>query len=311
MRKSLLGCVLLVLATACCTGRIKEDQSKSAIDANYMTAEMLACGERYFGLGVCYAPYGGEIKFSVQGVYKGQMRVVSTGCAVDETFTYAENELVTLSYRMQNRRCLFGITMTPDFPRSIKGSTVIYGLRGLIAFRAEEGDTYFADYLQTVEDRPSAVLEVPVASKDPVQVTLGGCGQPISRLEATPANGIISLQLKDYVNLSNVDVCVLDGYVLSEEDDITVTGLYTRFSSDFSPLAIPEVVMDPKSKRLTVNAPPSTGVVALDSRIEIEAKACFKDFDSTVPHVLRLYTSKGRSVIGEWNPQEGEWIWMN
>lgn len=308
--KAIFG-IALLLTTACCTGRLREDPSAPAIEANYMTAEIISCGKRSLGLSVCSAPILSDVSLKVQGIYRGQMRAVSTGCAFDETVTYGLNELVEFKFKLINKRCLVTVSIAPDYPKKWRNAVVVHGLRGVAAFRATEGTQFASQTLQLGVDSPEGFFDVPVTSDTPKRVAGAGCGFPTLNMNFYPKDGLVSIPLNSTVNLEGKKSCIFDGFVFGGGDDVTFAGLYSRYADNFSPLPIPQVIWDEARKSLSVAASPVVSIITLDDRVSISSGVRFKNADPGESHIVRLYTSKGRSAIGEWNPQERTWLWMN
>lgn len=303
--------ILIMISTSCCTGHLNDDPSQPAISANYMTAELITCGKRSLGTATCGARLGDEVELKVQGIYQGEMRAVSTACNLDKSLSYSMNELVSFKFPLINKRCLVTVTVFPDYPISMRNDVVVYGLRGVVAFRSQEGTDFYMHTQQTGDTTIHQTLRVPVKAQDKATVVLGGCGMPTSQKTLDVIQGAVSIPLQDYINLESANSCILDGFLLTGEDDITFLGLYSKFAATFSPLPIPELLADPIKETLAVRALKNVSLIVLDDRVTVASAVKLKKVNFGIAHILRLYTSKGRSLIGEWDPQKGEWSWMD
>lgn len=102
--------------------------------------------------------------------------------------------------------------------------------------------------------------------------------------------------------------CILEGLVVNPEfKNLQFSVVIAQYSTLFAPLPFPTVKV--VGKELQVIGDASTGVIALNESYAMGREAKFS-FDATKPHVLRLLTAKGRSVLGEYSPSNKSWRWQ-
>jgi hypothetical protein len=311
--KTLLAFSLLLFVNGC--ANLHTDPSPSALDSGYPTAEFTACGKLWHGMGGCALPAGEDpnktVNLSVQGYYEGTIVANGEGCGVDLSQSYTGNASVTVPIGAVTKDCIIAFTVTPTYPQH----TVIpvSGFRGYLLITNQAADVtnwVFSDFYVTGNWQRNWAINVGPAT--PVSAQAAGCGVDWSETELpVDSTGILQLPLQEMAQ-PNTDTapCVADGFVVSPTFKNTYFDAFVaKYDPSFSPLSLPTYTLDPSNLQITVTADPVVGVVSVDSSWNEDNTGTF-DFDPTKPHVLRILTSMGRSVLGIWNTSTGAFSWL-
>ena len=291
--RALLFCLLL----AGCAGKLKPDSVPGAMASHYPTAEFTACGTRFVGLGICPAYQGGVLE--VQGYYKGTIQIDSERCNIHIKTRYENSQSVKVA--LANTSCVVDFVVSPEYPNDAKSGIVIESLKGRLYWKSlPQGAAYFSQSTK-VKEGLNASFSFP--ADEPVKLSFRGCGITYDE-EKEPENGKITVMLRDIVFMDMPMDCILEGAAIGSK--VTrLTWQVWSYDSAFTPLAVPSAEV--KNKKLTVKAEGPVSVLSLDDQYVIDNQTTFK-FDPSKPHVLRLITTGGRLLIGEWS---GSWTWKN
>jgi len=108
--------------------------------------------------------------------------------------------------------------------------------------------------------------------------------------------------------LEDPTVCMMEGFINSSAFvDVDFNVLVAKYNAEFTQLPIPVVKIN--GDKIEIIADDAVSIVSLDNEYEIDYEAKF-DFDRTKPHVIRLLTVKGRSVIGLIEAGGQQWEWL-
>lgn len=317
-----IALILIFSVIGCSHGTFREDPVIPAIKANYPTLEFRACGKLFHGLGICYLPEGSdhnEVKMRIQGYYKGTVRIFSNACNLDITKTYTNNELfsVDIPQLEPGRSCLLTAVMSPEYPKQAVKDVATYSFKGHLAIRIEKGEEIWYGDVRKVTGDWKSQFDLMVGNFPKAFVAIRGCEKPYDR-EMALDQGFARIELSEAVMKAQRDDCVAEGVALvRNETDVTFSVLVTQYATElpddpewrdfaFSPLAIPRVSF--AGNDLEVEASAEVSVVSLNGEFKIDNKAKF-EFDRTKENVLRIFTAKGRSVIGYWAPGSQEFEW--
>ena len=314
--------ILFAVLVSCSHGDLREDPVIPAIKVNYPTLEFQACGETFHGLGICYLERGSahnEVNLKIQGYYKGTIRVYSSACGLDMTFTYAENELmkIKLPKLEPGRSCLVTAVMSPEYPKKASKDVATYSFKGHLAIRIEKPEEIWYGETRKVTGNWRSQYDLMVGNFPKALVAIRGCGKAYNK-KMTLDQGYARIKLSEAAERLEMGDCVAEGVALvKNETDTTFSILLTQYATElpddpqwkdyaFSPLAIPRVEFS--GGEIKVVASPEVSIISLNGEYEINNKAEFK-FDRTKPNILRILTVKGRSVLGLWSAgaQEFEW----
>jgi len=296
----LLACVALLSG---CGASLRPDRGEIAINRGYSTAEIIACGQHWLGTGMCSVPSGSLFELAVQGYYSGKLRLVSRDCEIDQTLRYEGNATTLFRVDMGARRhCLFSTTVTPEYTRDMRDGIVVHSFRGHLAVRAvgQEEQWFGATRKVAGDFKSDLILPVPVGNA--ARVVLDGCGVQYDQT-LTVEEGRIKIPLHEAVSNLGQGECVLDGFAINEQMDVTLNVLIDGYDPAFAPLPLPHVVLD--GDKLKVTGDPAVSIVALDDGYVVDRSATFKKFEAGKPHILRLLTVNGRAVLGLYSPQRG------
>lgn len=303
MTKLLLAVAFLWL-TACASG-LKPDPVPGAMDSGYPTAELLACGKRFVGLGICTIEQGksmSSLNVSIQGYYKGTIQIDSEECDIHETYRYDNSEVVRAPLSGTAKDCAIDFVLAPEYPKEQNSGLVIESIKGRVWIRTlPKGAAHFGQSTK-IKQAINSTLNIPFNEK--ARVVFKGCKTTFDK-ELTPVDGVIKIKLHDLRNMYQVENCIFEGAVMSASKTLRVTWQVWSYDDGFTPLAKPVATWS--GKKLTVKADPAVSIIALDNKFEITNETTFNS-DPAKAHILRMATVGGRIVIGEWN---GAWTWKN
>lgn len=312
--KSFLGAfVLLAISlSGCGEAQIKPDPSLPAMDAHYPTAEFMACGKRWHGLGICEtSPQGtlDRLNFSVQGYLDGDMRVYAVSsdpnCQFDQHLTYVKNQLVSIPLPKVSHSCTFGITVTPHFPGQDKQSSLqVHSLEGFLRVRNISDDTLWNGDTFFFPENTRYSFSLPTFFNAPTLASIRGCGIRFDSL-LSPKDGRFVLDLTDIGIQANSQICEIEGVLLGLPS-IRFSRLVSIYRQSFVPLPKPVVIFD--RDQITVYADSTVSAMILDDQVILSSVGEFA-FDPNKEHVFRLFTIMARSIIGEYKPYSQEWEW--
>lgn len=123
-----LGITILLSS---CGHVVKEDQAAPYSDTNYLSIETELCGMLGVGLNGCYVKNGesvGNRSLVVQGIYQGEVEIISSGCGINLVERYSMNErkaiplsrLYGKNTLSRNDSCTFRIVLKPDVIKDSK-----------------------------------------------------------------------------------------------------------------------------------------------------------------------------------------------
>jgi hypothetical protein len=302
--KSLIPLVLLLFAGC---ANLHQDPSPAAIDSGYPTAEFTACGQLWHGIGGCAVALGGDanktVDLSVQGYYQGTVTADGEACGISGfSQSYDSNGAVSIPVGALTKDCFITFTVTPTYPQHTV--VPVSGFRGyllVVAKTADMANWNFEGF--TVSGQWQRTWLIDAGDAGPLQVNAAGCGLQYSASQ-NPAAGYAVLPLQN-MTAGVPNPCALDGYIVSPKfQNVYFDAIIAQYSTNFSPLPIPDYSIDTGNSKINVTADPAVGVVSVDANWNEDNTGSF-DFDPTQPHVLRILSSMGRSVLGIWEPAAG------
>lgn len=314
---------LLTVVTGCGTMKLREDPVIPAAVAGYPTLEFSACGKTYHGLGVCYLNRGeafDSVELRVQGYFQGTGRVVSQACKLDYTFTYKDSELIRIKLPNSEpeKNCAVNITLSPEYPKEWRSGIEVYSLIGVLAVRLQDGEETWSGETRRLTGNWKSNLHLSLGpAHSSARVVIRGCG--IAYDKALKAEGgELYIPLEQAVKRQERGLCVAEGVALTNGVDFTFSVLIAQYATElpndpkwagfgFGPLAIP--VTELSGSKIKLTGAEQVSVVSMDRSYEVQSKASFK-FDRNKPHIIRLITVKGRTVLGFWEPGDQEVRWV-
>lgn len=318
-------CLLFFLTalTGCGTARLVEDPVIPAAVANYPTLEFRACGKTFHGQGICYLQKGqpfDSVELRIQGYFQGTGRVVSQACKLDYTFTYTDSELIRINLPNSEpeKNCAVNITLSPEYPKEWRSGIEVYSLIGVLGVRLQSGDETWVGETRRLTGNWKSNLSLSLGpNHTSARVVIRGCGIAYDRVLSAPG-GNLYVPLEQAVKREERGSCVAEGVALTSGGDFTFSVLVTQYATElpndpkwkgygFGPLAIPVTELSSGSIKLT--GPEQVSVVSVDQTHKIASKGKFS-FDRTEPHIIRLITVKGRTVLGLWEPGDQEVTWI-
>lgn len=299
--------ITTVLFLIGCSGKLRPDPSISAIEANYPTLEIDACGKKWHGLAMCGLQKDesySKINLKIQGYNEGTLRVDSKNCNLDFSINYTNNQSIPIHVPGSiNRNCIISFTLSPKFPNEQDTAIQIYSIRGHVAINLIDV-TAWQRGVRKVSGNFSSELSLFSGFGESV-VLMEGCGKSYKKKFIADNSGLITIELADAIHFPyDIGTCIIEGFLTSEElEDFSFNIFVAKYDSNFTPLPFPVITRD---RKLNVEGDESVSIINLDDKIVVDRVASFK-FDETLPHTLRLLTVKGRTVIGVWNLNNKIW----
>lgn len=309
--------VLTSILSVGCASVLQEDDRKlpSAIDANYPTAEVSVCGERFNGLGYCQLKKGqkwSDMNLKLQTYYEGSYRIYSDStCSLklDQTKEYKESEIINFRFEgVADKSCLIGFVVSPKFPEQGDQTFPFYSFEGYVWVSVIEPGDVEINKISKSPEKFSPTWSIPVDTNDSsVRVLFRGCANTQYDKVHYKNSGRIMLQAEEVLGrpVQFQDRCILVGKIKRSEGDIWLRWLIWGYSDKFTPLSEPGINI--QGDKIIVHPGKFVAVVALDQpdkdrqiKAPEEAKPLEFDFDRNKPAIMRLLTSKGRSLIGEY-----------
>lgn len=264
----------------CVSPAIKNDIQNAAIDSRYHSAEIVVNGDHNLGIAAAKADPGRPFSFSVAGIHRGTITIRSKECGVDISQSYSGSALYPFTVDVKDR-CLFAISVFPDFTEKESNGIEWRGLTGVLAVRLTSNVAVVkAERLRFMNN---ALLDLELNERS--RVYLRGCGFK-HHLVHNP--GLFSVEIKDNLNPEGGD-CVVDGYaagVSGRKLDLAI--LLSHYAIDFTRLPLPELKIGERS--LTVSADSSVSFMSFGKENVFSNSHTFQGSEG----VLRLYTNKGR-----------------
>lgn len=307
MQKLILFFAILSVSCASC---LVPDQNPPAIDSRYPTLEWVTNKTFYLGTGIEAIRIGddvGTLGLSFQGYYDGTARIFSRECNLDQTIIYSKSQKVSIPLSGQAlHSCLISVAMSPTYPTQKNQAEVVYGFEGHFALKVIEPKDHWFGFRKVLTGDWSDSVHLPVDEDGDLEYFTSGCS--ITHHGVAKADGgVITIGLNQSVK-KEVGLCVMEGAVFQKDHpDVVFTVIVSQYKSNYVPLAIPDV--DISGDKITVVGPAETSFVGMDSIFKNDRKSTFT-FDINSRHVIRLLTVKGRSNLGIYNGETGEWRWV-
>lgn len=319
MRGSLIAVIFsFAVLTACGSGNVRPDicdgtnpnGCPAASQANYPTAEFVACGKAWHGLGTCFLKRGellDSVGLAIQGYNRGTIRFVSQDCFIDETLRYENNQRVRIGLSgVSNQSCLLSFVVTPEFDPGQTEGVIIRSFKGHLWLAVREKEDVSVEFISKTPEGGDAEIRIPVGSPGLHRVVFRGCDVGFD--EAVEAiDGTISIRLQQVIPSIGLKRCILQGGVEDSDRNKFITWMVWGYDKNFVPLPIP--VIEIYKNRISIIGDPNVSVISLDEEWKLKNIARFK-FDPMTPHVVRLLTVGGRSVFGIWNPDRRSFEWI-
>ena len=181
--KIVLAVVVFVIM-GCQKATLKRDVVRSPLDSNYHSALIITSFGENFGVAVDRAEMDQPYTFRVQGIHSGTITVASRECGFSERKYYENSEIVDFTVSLKAERCLFGITVMPQFTAEESGGVEWRGVTGVLALRK----AYQTMMLGSFRGPSNKPVKVPLNINGSARVFLAGCGlklnQTVNELES-------------------------------------------------------------------------------------------------------------------------------
>lgn len=306
---ALLTLLLVLGGAGACNGPVL--RRDPVLPSNYPTAEFYACGAHWHGLGTCLVERGrpiDSIDLSIQGYAQGAMRVVSESCGLDDTFRYSSSQRVNYSIPgLAQKSCLLTIVVLPEFSGEETAGVPIRSFKGSLWVRVTDPDEQVAVYRSALQVNSDTKISINApAELTTAHAIFRGCDTQFEQ-DVPVVDGKLSIALSQiFSDLSEIRRCVLAGRIDLPTNSFYVSWMVWTYGEKYSPLSIPFVSLSSKSLRVTADK--NVTVIWLDNDFRYSNDTSFK-FDQSKPHTLRVLTTGGRSVIGDWIVDEKRFDW--
>lgn len=271
------------MVAACATGNtLRRDHQKSPLDSNYHSALIKTPLKTFYGVGVAQADLGQPFTFSVQGIHQGTIHVTSPMCGVDESRYYSDSEEVSFTVTLTGERCLFGITVMPQFSIEESDGIEWRGLSGVLLLRR----SYRSMNLHVVRELRTRRIRLAPQVNFKSRMVLRGCGLLFDQVvAATPSITLPPSGIEGD--------CVVEGFIQNEFESQVMVYYVSRFSPQFSKLAPPKIKFG--IDQIRAEAESSVSLMTFQSVSTFGRDSEFS-YDPTLNRVLSLYTVKGRAA---------------
>lgn len=319
MRGSLIAIVFsFVVFTACGSGSVRPDicdgtnpnGCPAASQANYPTAEFVACGKAWHGLGTCFVKRGellDSVGLEIQGYSRGTVRLVSQDCFIDETLRYENSQRVRMGLSgIADQSCLLSFVITPEFDPNQAEGVIIRSFKGHLWVGVREQEDVSIEFISKIPEGGDAEIRVPVGTPGLHRVVFRGCDIGFDKCIESK-DGMIGIHLSEIGPKPGMKRCILQGGIEDGGQNKFITWMIWGYDKKFVPLPIPVVEFD--KNKINIIGDPNVSVVSLDEEWRLKNIARFK-FDPMTPHIVRLLTVGGRSVFGIWNIDRRSFEWM-
>lgn len=299
--KVLLLSMLLLLASGC-AGKLRPDTTMLATKANYPTAEIHACGQRFVGIGICPIVRGSAITVGVQGYYQGSVRIDSQRCNLAVSQRYAGSGEIKQTITPTDS-CLIDFVVSPEYPREDKSGLVIGSLKGRLYVKVLDPGNSYQTLVSKIPVGTSAVFAIRTPETTDTRVVFRGCDTGFDKT-VTLTGGTLPVTSSELLDVKTPVSCVFEGVALG----VVPARLGWQawwYDPAFNPLPTPAVTIN--GNKIKVVGDPGVSIIALNQKYVIDREATFKNFDPTKPNILRLLTVGGRLALGQWNGKEFVW----
>ncbi len=313
VRKPCFILLLSFLVTGC--GGLRPDPVPvPSIQANYPTAEIIACGKRWHGLAICPVVRGQSyitVGINVQGYYGGVLKVDSKNCEIETAMSYTDSQLIPITIPFNaEKNCLLTVTVEPKYPKEGTQDIRIYNFIGWLALPMLQNETdVWEGFTRKVSGNFSSMVRIWVGDIPTVRLVADGCGREDTYDEShNLLEGWLVFDLNKLVpDEMELKTCVMEGFIRNQTfQDILFNIVVSKYDERYTPLPCPSLSFDEDT--LIVKASKVVSIIALDGEYEVDYETKFKKFDKTKPHILRLLTVAGRSVLDRWIVAEQKWV---
>jgi hypothetical protein len=303
-----LVALLLFSGQSCATHPHSFDPSPRASESGYPTAEFVAQGKLFHGLGEIAIREGeplSSIGLEVQGYFEGTIRVSSSACHVRKVYNYLGFERPSFTFEGRAyENCVLDITVSVVFPRPSFASPIVFEMKGKLLVKVVSDYRPYFIASSKIPERGQTSIFVPTDSRrGSVLAFLKGCScEFIDTLPVVDGGVIINASSLD--DRKDVGSCLYEGYIKTHSVFKRITWLILVYARDFLPLPLPSIQTFGGTVR--VDADSAVSAIILDGDFQLASRAVFQ-IDPDEEHTLRLLTVKGRSIVCQWTPQTSEW----
>lgn len=289
-----------------CGGVVPDNGSVlPAIRAGVPTVEIDGCGGIDKGLKICTV--GREVNLvnlniSVQGYWEGKIAYVTSGCPVelDESFLYSRHQKIKIPLAgVLDTDCLITVTLSPRYRGFESNGVIVWPIEGHIYLRS----TSRLPVTQTNVTARDVGLLLEADAPKRVVMQSSFCDINFDRV-LDPERGLVEVRLSDLTKLDEQKICIING---ADVDDKKLILWYVAIHNPaYNFLPKPRITYS--KTRITVEGSNDVTAIILNSEYKYGDKAKFK-FKKDKENILRMVTAKGRTVLGVWSPEKGEWSW--
>ncbi len=308
----------LGLAISACSPKpvIKPDDSPFATDSNYDTLQFEACQQLNYGVGFCSTKEDERVKVNIKTTGYTGGKITLSGCGESRwEYTFSENtDHVSISLAPIKSECVAAFTLSPTLIGQVGSMAVVGSIRGRLYLEpsvlGKESKSKFSQ-VKEHSDLSNEIFsfEWPNEAAEVKMVSRGDNPSCKNSLKKTykSDNGEIKVPLSDILQNNERGRCIVKGTAKDKDLSKTLTWAVSSYANNFKPLEIPSINWN--GSKLCVKSEESVALLVLDQEKEVASKACFKA-NFRDKHQLRVLTSSGRGLVGEWNPEVKGWKWF-
>lgn len=299
--KTLLLLLPLIFAIGC-AGKLRPDTTMPAAKANYPTAEIHACGQKFVGIGICPIVRGSAITVGIQGYYSGAIRIDSERCHIATSQRYSNSGEVRQTL-VPTESCVVDVVVSPEYPDEAKSGLAIGSLKGRLYIKMLEPGNSYQTMVSKIPLGTSQTFAIRTSEFADSRVIFRGCDTQFDRTIA-PINGVITIGADELIAAKDPISCIFEGVVFGNA--VYRLGWQAWwYDAAFNPLPIPDIAVNGNKIKIVGDA--GVSVIALNQKYVINKEATFTNFNPAKPNILRLLTVGGRLALGQWNGREFIW----
>lgn len=306
--KTLSSLAALLVLFSGCVSLMRPDQSIPAFKANYPTAEFRLNNEIHHGTASVRVNLGqklNDLNLEVQGYLSGTIKVDSNQCGISKSFTYTNSKLLKINLpSIVRKSCIISILVQSDLP----GYNELTQFKGRILVKALKPEEKWISYTSKIRVGEYENTTISYFGDGKVKVIFRGCGVIYEKYHKI-YNNSINLNTKDITGLTTKETCPLEGALIKDKKIRKISWTIFGYDKFFSPFPYPEI-SNLNEKDITFHSDKSSAFISLGKNYTNKTNKKFK-FDKKLPYIFRAISSKGRSVVCQWQVDQEIWLCLN
>lgn len=269
----------LTLIPGCTQKTLKKDPYPSAIDNNYHSILIQVNADIFFGITTLMAPQKGASSFSILGIYKGTIHINSRECGINDQRYYSQTDFVTFTINPATDRCFINIIVSPDFDEQ-EAESKWKAISGAIVFKRDNHKFATMSHQMRTSDFTWFSFDI---EKQNSRVFYIGCGEHKDEKASKGKQTLI-------ISKNTPGICVLEGFVKSDSQDMTILSLISTYQPGFNKLPVPYI--SHSAGRWVFSSPYEVSLITINKRSFFSNIVAVTSLD--LPALISFYTTKGR-----------------